>query len=161
LAGRDVAFACADFERRIAQLDSNGVPAPVAVSRAGIAEVVLLAQLVGNAVHGRIEIPRVAHNLRASAAVVGDLAQRDDVHPVVRIAGEDSAAASAAAGITRLWRWHAAATSAAREWKRNRNARRLLNGRRRPRTERWFGIAVDADRVDEHFGFADDALHFG
>ena len=70
--------------------------------RRRIAEVVLLAQFVGDARGRRVEIARVADDLGAPAAVVGHVAQRGDVDAIVagdaaascRCAAERSAAAA-------------------------------------------------------------------
>ena len=66
----------------VVDFDADGMPAPVAMSRAGVADVVLLAQFVGDVGGCRIQVARVPDNLGAPAAVVGDFTQGRDVHPV-------------------------------------------------------------------------------
>src|SRR5688572_10374001 len=101
------------------------------MTRAWITEVVLLAQFVGDVGHRRIQIAEVAYDLGASAAVVGNFAQR---HHVDTIVDADRTPAArwriAAAGLRHR---NATAAAATRERERNRQTRlRLLNGRRRP-----------------------------
>src|SRR6267142_3922316 len=74
-AGAHAVVAVADF-------DADGVPAAVFLPAGRIANVVLLAQLVGDVRRRRIEIARVADDLGPPAAVVGHIAQRRDVHAI-------------------------------------------------------------------------------
>src|SRR5688572_21665305 len=98
---------------------------------ARVSQVVLLAQLIGDAAYRRIEIAEVAHDLRASAAVVRDLTQRHHVHAVVAPAHRSSAARRRiTAGLRH--RNATRATASARKRKRNRQPRlRLANWRLR------------------------------
>src|SRR5215210_1541222 len=70
----------------ISQLDTNRVPLPVLYTRRGVAQIVLAAQFVGDARRRGLEITRAADDLRAAAAVVGDVAERRHVHPFVAAA---------------------------------------------------------------------------
>src|SRR5207247_1049248 len=67
----------------LAQLDPNRMPAAVSLHERWIAEVILLAQLVGDAGGGRVQIARLTDDFSAAAAVVRHVAQRRDVHAVV------------------------------------------------------------------------------
>src|SRR5438132_671378 len=84
--------------RVILDFHPNRVPPAIFLSRRWIAQVVLLAQLVGDTRGRGVEIPRIADNLGAAAAVVGHVAQRGDVDAVVTARARPSAAAAGAAG---------------------------------------------------------------
>jgi hypothetical protein len=58
------------------------MPAAVAVARARTPKVVLSAQLARDAGGRRIEISRIAHDLSAAAAVVGNVAKRAHIQPI-------------------------------------------------------------------------------
>src|SRR5580765_8665672 len=78
------------------------MPAAVLLSARRVAEVVLLAQLVGDARGRGVEIARIADDLGAPAAVVGHVAERHDVDTIViRIAAAVPAVAAAAASSAR------------------------------------------------------------
>src|SRR5687768_2430361 len=158
LRSRDVAFARAHFGWRVAQLDSDGVPTAVAMTGARISEIVLLAQLIGDAGDRRIEIAEVAHDLRASAAVVGDLTQRHHVHAIV--ASHRSGAAHRRITARLRHRNATRATAATREGKWNRQPRLRLADRRLRTLEGRLPLAVDAHRIHQHFGLAHDLLYF-
>src|SRR5262249_8363785 len=114
----------------------------------GVAEVVLLAQFVGDIFRGGIEIPRLADDFRASSAVVRELPQRTDVDAVV--------SPRPAAARPEDLRESAAGPA----WKRKRNwdARwisRNWGGTRTGTIGRELRFSVNPDRVHQHFALAD------
>src|SRR5580765_1075385 len=144
LAG-DIPATGAHPVRAVAHFHPDRMPATVLVSVRPITEIVLPAQFIRDASRGRVEIVRVANDLGSPAAVVGQVAQRDDVDAfVVRLppAGPSSAAARRLLGPTRS---RPASASGKWKWHRHRRARRRRVLRRRR------ALAVDANRVDEHF----------
>ena len=56
----DVSLARPHLQRGIAEFNTNRVPAPVLVAGARIAQVILLAQLISDTGHRRIEVARIA-----------------------------------------------------------------------------------------------------
>src|SRR4029453_10897968 len=78
----DVASPRADAVVVVTDFHFDGVPATVFLSRRGIPQVVLLAQLVSDVRRRRVEVPRVPNQLGAASAVVGQIAQRGDVHGI-------------------------------------------------------------------------------
>ena len=100
-----------------------------------------------------IQVARVANDLGAAATVVGHVAQRDDVHPVV---------ARPCRTAAELWcrsRLKGTAGEAGRKRLRKRLRKRPRDRRRR--AARWRlrapdgVLAVDADRIDQHLALAD------
>src|SRR5204863_1830483 len=83
--------------RPIARLDADRVPAAVLFPRRRIAEIVLLTELVGDVRGRRIQVASVADDFRAAAAVVGHVAQGDDVDAIVVGTGAAGPAAASAA----------------------------------------------------------------
>src|SRR5688572_4971646 len=77
----DVPPACADDQAAIADLHTDGVPPAVFLAGARVRQVVLLAQFVRDASRCGIQALEAANDLRATARVVGDLAQRRRVDP--------------------------------------------------------------------------------
>src|SRR5205823_3788878 len=146
--------ACANAVVVVSDLDADRMPA--AVLRAGglVAEVILLAQLVGDARGGRIQIARIADDLGTTAAVVGHVAQRLDVDAIV-VASAPAGAASATAGRSAdgTARRPPADSAADRRiarssaWKGHRN--RNTRWPRRRRRVGLLALAVDPDRVHE------------
>ena len=122
--------------RGSAHFDADRVPAAVLLPGRRVAEVVLLAQFVGDARRRRIEIARVADDLGAAAAVVGHVAQRDDIHAIVdrRAATRPPAARRPAAGLPPGRRRRPRGNRrppAERERQRDRRTRRRRRRRRR------------------------------
>src|SRR5215467_11548433 len=117
-----VATASADSIAAVLDFNPNRVPAAVLPSERGVAQVVLLAQFVGDAGSGRIEVAGIAHDLGAASAVVGDLAQRGGVDAIVR-AGPPAAATVAPARRLGL-RLRESPARAARERHGNRQTNR-------------------------------------
>src|SRR5687767_4736549 len=95
---RDVTAARANLETAVPHFNTDVVPPAVAMARTRVPDVVLLAQLVGDTRGCRVEIARVTNQFGAAAAIVGDLAQRDDVDSIVSagVAARNAAAAAAA-----------------------------------------------------------------
>src|SRR6185295_581746 len=89
---RDEPTASAHEVIEVAQLDADGVPAPVLRAGGRVPKVVLLAQLVGNSRGRGIEIEGRTDDFRAAAAVVGDVAQGRHVDTLVAAAKDGSAA---------------------------------------------------------------------
>ena len=153
----DISPSRADAVGAIAELDADRVPAAVFLSARRIAEVVLLAQLVGDAGGRRIEIARIADDLGAAAAVVGHVAQRHDVDAIVV---QTAASTSAAAPATAPRRAAGAGRSAACRRTDRAPGKRHVATAPEPaaRGGGWrdgrFAFAVDPDRVDQHFGLA-------
>src|SRR5438105_10492846 len=141
----------------VAHLDADRMPLAVFRAARLVSQIVLLAQFVGDARRRGIEIVRVANDLRAAAAIVGHVAQRRDVDAIVRVAARTSAPSARAASAASDWRERAGTTAAAPARKRKRKRRRQTRWRRL----RTHGVAlsVDADRVHEHFGLANETLH--
>src|SRR5204863_3962293 len=83
----EIAPSRADAIAASLHFDTNRVPPSVSPSGRLIAEIVLLAQLVGDACRRRIEVARTADDLGAPAAVVGHVAERRDVHAIVEPRG--------------------------------------------------------------------------
>src|SRR5687767_15522512 len=79
---RHVSATRADIQATVAHVHSNRMPAAVLVAGAGISEVVLFAQLVGDARGGRFETVKAADDLGAATGVVGDLPQCVGIDPV-------------------------------------------------------------------------------
>src|SRR5262245_14149758 len=115
LAG-DVAATGAHPVRAVAHFHPDRMPATVLASERPVTEIVLAAQFIGDTGRGRVEIVRVANDLGSSTAVVGHVAQRDDVDAfVVRLppAGPSSAARRLLgpawrrpASASGKWKWH-------------------------------------------------------
>src|SRR5690349_19999156 len=80
---RVVALACADAVTAASELDPDGVPAAVFRCGRRVAEVILLTEFVGDAGSCRIEIAWIADDFGSTATVVGHVAKRHDVHPIV------------------------------------------------------------------------------
>src|SRR6266545_5938382 len=137
---------------------------PPSVLHAGgrVPEIVLAAQLVGNSGGCGIQIARTSYDLGASAAVVGDFAQRSHVHMVV-IRAISAARRRRRERRRRGRRWPATATAGHREWPRNWQPWRLrtLSAALADanRLVAVLGLAVDPDRVDQHLGLANHPLH--
>src|SRR5688572_20438776 len=89
----DVAAACADVETAVADLHGDRVPPAVFRPGTWIAQVVLSAQLVGDACGGAREVAEIAHDLRTPAGVVGDLSERTGIQSLSASASEGSTAA--------------------------------------------------------------------
>ena len=125
------------------------MPPAVFLPGRGVAEVVLLAQFVGDARGRRIEIAGIAHDFGSSAAVVGQVAQRGDVDAIVRPAARPAAAVPpvppiGGRGGGQPLPPRGAPGNGSRN--RQRNARRL----QRRASNRRLALAVDADGIDEH-----------
>src|SRR5947209_2113582 len=146
ISARDVTAARAHAVVAVPHFDTDRVPAPVFLSACLISEVILLAQLVGDARRRRIEIACVADDLGTPTAVIGHLAQRDDVDSVVAACAARPPARAAAATAPRRRKRPPSSPAAGRKRHRNRNRR----ARRRTIRVRFL-LAVDANRVDEHF----------
>src|SRR5688500_20131497 len=71
----DVAPARADRKPPILHFHADGVPATVLLSRARVAQIVLLAQFIGDPWGGAIEGARAAADLGSPAGAVGGLAR--------------------------------------------------------------------------------------
>ena len=78
--GADVAVARADAQLRILHRHADAVELPVGGLRRGVAQHVLLVQLVGDARGGILQALCVVHDFRPPAALAGDLGQRGRVH---------------------------------------------------------------------------------
>src|SRR5437763_11699457 len=153
-SARDVSAPRAHAIRGVLQLDADRMPATVFLSAGGIAEVVLLAQLAGDAGSRRIQVAGAADDFRPPAAVIGHIPQCRDVHTIV--ARDPRPARTLADKLRRQRLQRKASARASRKRHRNGqwNARRLL--RRRP--PQYFGLAVDAHRVDQYFALANQLL---
>src|SRR3954471_2231375 len=135
---------------------------PLAILHAGrfVAQVVLPAQFIRDSGGCGIQIARAPHDLGAAAAVVSDFTQRERVDTIVHA----SAAARIRRGIVWRWRrWIPAASARHRERKRDREPRSPWPLEVVPAETTWeeppeVVLAVDADRIHEHFRFADDSL---
>src|SRR5262245_47071390 len=88
----DVTTPCSHLQGAVLDLDSNGVPSAVLLAGARVAQVVLLAQLVGDTRGRAVEVAEPAHDFRPTASVVGDLAQRLRVYALVVAPRPDAAA---------------------------------------------------------------------
>src|SRR5512138_3657185 len=97
LRSRDKPFARADVIARVLDVDADRVPLAILRSIRRVSQVVLAAELVGNAGRRGIQIACTADDLGPPAAVVGDLAQRERVHAIVH--------APSASRIRRGVRW--------------------------------------------------------
>src|SRR3712207_9234584 len=74
--GRNVAAAGADGQATVLHFDADGVPAAILLSRAGVAEIVLLAQFIGDARRRALEIAGAADDLRRSEEHTSELQSR-------------------------------------------------------------------------------------
>src|SRR6267142_3038246 len=140
----------------VADFDADGVPAAVFLPAGRIADVVLLAQLVGDIGSGWVEIARVAHDFRSATAVVGHVAQRGDVDPIVAADRRSRPSATAASAPAADRRRRPAGTPAAageRKGHRGREPRRRLPLHCR------LALTVDADGVDQHLALENLRLH--
>src|SRR5436190_15450989 len=113
----------------LARFDADGVPAAVLRPRGGVTQVVLLAQLVGDAGDGGIEIAHPADDLGTAAAVVGDVAQRGDVDAIVAGAAGSRASAPRNGTGRRLRHGRRRGRAPARHGKGHRDRARRLAGR--------------------------------
>src|SRR2546427_7205838 len=111
-------------------LDANRMPAAVFFPGRRIAEIVLLAQFVGDAARRRIEVARFTNDLGAAAAVVGHVAQRRHVDRIVA-ALPPRPAARLLRRRHRLRRWPAPTRA---EGKRAWDGAAALEGRKLRRT---------------------------
>src|SRR5262245_2874263 len=130
------------------------MPASILRCRGRVSEVVLLADFVRDAGGGRIDVARIPNDLRASAAVVGHVAECNDVDAF--IAWPRSLAAIAAENL-RPYRVPPAAgppAAAGRKGKRD-GLRASGNGRRRRPANAVVDVAVDADGVNNHLALPD------
>ena len=100
-SARGVAATSANAIAVIADFDTDGVPPAVFLSAGRITQIVLLAQLVGDARRRRIQIVGVVNDLCATAAVVGEVAQR---HAVDRVGAVLEIPAARGAFRTGRWR---------------------------------------------------------
>src|SRR5438034_388421 len=144
---RDVPAPCANAVVAGTDFDPDRMPAPVLLCRRWVTEIVLFAQLVRDVRRGRIQVARIANDLGAAAAVVGHVAQGDDVDAII-VWRPAARPASASSAVRRLRPASSTAAPARRKWEWNRNRR----ARRRP--ERRLALAVDPDRVHEHLALA-------
>src|SRR6476469_2580160 len=99
------------------------MPAAVFLGRRRIGEVVLFAQFVGNPCGRRIEIPNLAHDFGAAAAVVSHVAERGDVDAIVLTSALPRAAVPAGTATGWRLRWGPAVPAARGTRKRQRNGR--------------------------------------
>src|SRR4051812_4335435 len=172
LLARYISSPGAHVVRRVAHFDADAVPASVLRALRGVAHVVLLAQFIRDAGGGRIQVAREADDLGAPAAVVGDVAQRGDVDAIV-VAAVAPARVAGAAGRTlrrlRRRRRRLRPAPGDREGERTRltalaaaherRAGPLEAGRRVVVAHLRLRRGIDADRVDQHFGLANQLLH--
>src|SRR5262245_35946239 len=131
------------------------MPLPVLLRGRLVTEVVLLAQLVGNARRGLLEIRRKANDLGAAAAVVGHVAQGRRPQRVG--AAAPAMTLRRRTGRRRWRRPSAAAAARERRRERNRTALLLVSPQSRPR-HRLRG-AVDANRINQRLALANPLLH--
>src|SRR5262249_7372996 len=116
-----------------------------------VAEIVLLAQFVGDAFSRRIDVARIANDLGTAATIVRQVAQRDNVDAIVSW----PASRIAAALTENLSQQREAPTWPASPGKWIRYGRRTPRGdRRRSTPNDVVAFAVDAHRIDDHFALA-------
>src|SRR5688572_20122276 len=142
----DVPAAGAHGQTTVTHFELDGVPAVVLLGAAGIPQVVLLAQLVGDSRGGGVEAVEAADDLRPAAGVVSDLPQR--------IAVDALAAAGTRPGSTDLRERRPASP---REGERDRHRHLWRPCRRRTAPRR----AVHAQRVDQHLALANQLPQLG
>src|SRR5262245_26474747 len=149
-SARCVAATGADAIAVAADFDTDGMPPAVFLPTGWVAQIVLLAQLVGDACRRGIEIVRVADDLGPTAAVVGEFAERQTVNWVGAMLDVPPTG-----GALRIGRGPARtpATAAWRKRKGHRQASRPTSLiQRRPPERRPF--AIDADRIHERLALA-------
>src|SRR5207244_10657457 len=148
---RYISFARANREATaVADVHLDGVPLPVFLPAVVVADVVLHAQFIGQALRGGAEIAEPADDFGAAAGVVGDRSQRVLVH-VLAACPPPGAANRREADLRRV-REAPAGEAAPAARKRNREARTVRLPRLR--CEGGHVVAVHAERVDHHFALA-------
>src|SRR5262245_46374099 len=128
------------------------MPAAVSFACREVSQEVLLAQFVGNADGGSLEIAGRAHDFRPSTAVIGQTTERGGVD-VLRASGPPRTARWPRNWLRRGTWPSPATTRRPRKWCRDGAA--PLRVGPLTRSFDWLSAAVDANRVDERFAFTD------